>query len=118
MGSTNENVVVLVSAGKRPQKPLDGAKLGLEPGVWEITEECWNQDSGKRPNITEVFHRFKVIVVTDPLITPTSPDRPGGGGPFSPSRGRLGRTRKQSVSFQERVNELDQVHHQTVQLLS
>jgi len=108
--------VVSVSKGVRPLKPLDGEKLGLEPAVWELTEECWNRDPGKRPDITDVFHRFKVIVVTDPLVTPSSPDEPSGGGPLSPTRGLLRRTsRNKPVSIQERINELDQVNCRAVQ---
>lgn len=105
---TDANIIVLVSGGGRPKKPLDSEKLGLEPAVWELAEDCWNQDRAKRPDITEVFWRYKLIVTTDPLITPASPDQSSDGVSVSPTRGFMGRASRNGT-IQDRINRLDQV---------
>lgn len=106
---TDANIIVLVSNGKRPGKPQGGEKLGLEPAVWELTQDCWNQDREKRPDIAEVFRRFKAVVTTDLLVSPTSDlDQSSGVASISPTQ-RFVEWTSRNGNIQERINRLDQV---------
>ena len=37
--------------GERPQRPLEGKKLGLSDEFWEIIQSSWAQEVGKRPPV-------------------------------------------------------------------
>jgi len=60
--ATNVNVVLIIAKGERPPKPPGGEALGLGPALWKLTEECWNQNPEKRPDIANVLRRFNTIV--------------------------------------------------------
>lgn len=60
--SINVHVVIMIAKGERPQKPPAAETLGLVSTVWKLTEECWNQNPDRRPDIDNVRRRFQVIV--------------------------------------------------------
>jgi len=62
--ATNVHVVIMISKGERPQKPPGGEALGLGPALWKLTEECWNPNPERRPDIDNVLRHFQAIVDT------------------------------------------------------
>jgi serine/threonine protein kinase len=60
----NVNVIIMISRGERPPKPLGCEPLGLGPTVWRLTEECWSQNPGRRPDVTSILRRFQAIIDT------------------------------------------------------
>jgi len=58
----NVQVVLVVSKGGRPPRPPGCERLGLGPAVWKLTEECWNPNPDRRPDIGSVLRRFQAIV--------------------------------------------------------
>jgi len=57
-------VVIAISRGERPPKPPGGEGIGLRPTVWKLTEECWDQSPGKRPDVTSVLRRLQAVIDT------------------------------------------------------
>lgn len=58
----NVQVIIMMSKGERPPKPAGDDALGLVPSLWRLTEDCWNQNPERRPDITNVVRRFQAIV--------------------------------------------------------
>lgn len=48
-------VILMVSKGERPLKPVSAEVLGLTPAVWELTKRCWLKKAVKRPDTSEVL---------------------------------------------------------------
>ena len=122
--SVNVQVVLLVSKGGRPPRPHGCERLGLVTAIWRLTEECWNQNPDRRPDVASVLRRFQAIVSAG-LYQSTSPpgtdahcrDQPGEGKPPSPIIGRI-KSGLVSDSVQQRINKLDQVSFPVVRLRS
>lgn len=51
-------VIVDVSSGLRPQRPMDP---NLTDDLWDLTEECWAHDPQGRPRIPEIILRLQAI---------------------------------------------------------
>ena len=56
-------VLIRSTQGERPKKPegadaLEMAKRGLDDNLWQLLEECWDQNPKKRPNIHQVLERL------------------------------------------------------------
>lgn len=70
----NVQVIIMMSRGERPPKPVGGETLGLTPALWRLTEECWSQNPERRPDIDDIALRFQAIVdggkCADQLNTP------------------------------------------------
>ena len=49
------NVLIAVSKGKRPPKPLRFEAPGMTPAVWRIAERCWHQKATVRPDAKAVL---------------------------------------------------------------
>lgn len=122
--ATNVHVVIMISRGERPQKPPGGEALGLGPALWRLTEECWNPNPERRPDIVNVLRRFQAIVdtglwavfFTNKKDAPMTPDQIGGGETSSPVRRLFGRPGPNETA-QGRINKLDQVRSSVVLFL-
>jgi len=55
-------VGVDVLSGNRPERPTDPK---LTDDLWDLTEQCWDQDPQERPEITEVVLRLRTCVEMD-----------------------------------------------------
>jgi len=66
-GDKNEKEVIpyVCEEQKRPDLPND-----LNQEFIDLIKECWDQDPGKRPNITQVFERMNAIKTLDPVYKP------------------------------------------------
>nr|KAJ3419815.1 Leucine-rich repeat serine/threonine-protein kinase 2 [Polyrhizophydium stewartii] len=53
--SSNE-VVAKIKAGERPARPD-----GVPDALWQVVEECWQQDPGARPSFAAVVERLKQL---------------------------------------------------------
>ena len=58
----NEEVVLRISRGYRPEKPENAQAVGLTDEIWKFTESCWHQNPKKRPNMEEVVRRWQKFV--------------------------------------------------------
>lgn len=115
-GFVNVHVVLMVSRGERPQRPPGGERLGLGSAVWKLTEECWNQNPDRRPDIASVLRRFQDIFsagryrfISFTRTYLTGWNQPGEVKPSSPI---IERFKSFGLSFdspQSRINKLDQV---------
>jgi len=54
--STDEQVIVLLTKGLRPEKP-DHEQF--TPEMWSLTKKCWDKDPKKRPEISEVLKKLE-----------------------------------------------------------
>ena len=48
-------VVNAVMEGVRPEKPEEVARLGFNPNLWEIVEQCWLEDHNARPSVEDIL---------------------------------------------------------------
>lgn len=62
--SINVHVIIMISRGERPSRPSGSETLGLTTALWRLTEECWNQNPERRPDIVNILRRFQAIVDT------------------------------------------------------
>ena len=88
----NVQVIIMMSRGERPPKPLGCEIIGLVPALWRLTEECWHQTPERRPDIANVSRRFEAI---DTEVV----------SPFK----NLFRRLALNENPQQRINKLDQV---------
>ena len=49
------NVLIMLSRGKRPPKPLRFDAPGMSPAVWKIAEKCWHEKAKERPEVNVVL---------------------------------------------------------------
>jgi len=56
--SISATVVMDVLSGNRPDRPTD---LNLSDDLWDLTEQCWNHDPRRRPEISEVVPRLRTL---------------------------------------------------------
>ena len=118
----NTVVVVVVSKGGRPQKPLDCEHLGLGRAVWKLTEGCWNQKPDKRPDVANVLRRFQAIVSAglyqSVFFVGTDAHCQEQLGEEKPLIEKIKWTGLLSDPVQQRINSLDKVSSLTVRLRS
>jgi len=50
-------VAVDVLSGNRPERP---AHPNLTDDIWNLTEQCWDHDWHRRPDISEVISRLRI----------------------------------------------------------
>ena len=60
-GSTDGNVYVLVSRGKRPEKPRRFDAPGITPAVWKVAQKCWHEKASRRQEVKEVLENLQKI---------------------------------------------------------
>lgn len=58
ISSTLAGVVIAVTNGQRPHKPMDLGKVGMTERVWDLMEKCWNPNRMARPTIIQVLEKF------------------------------------------------------------
>ena len=61
----NEEVVLRILRGGRPEMPTNAQAVGLTGGVWKILESCWQQNPKKRPTMEEVVRKWEKSVELD-----------------------------------------------------
>ena len=59
--SENPAVVVMISKGRRPQKPAQFDAPGITPAVWRVAKKCWHDRAKERPGTKEVIQELKEI---------------------------------------------------------
>ena len=59
--ATDYNVTVLVSRGKRRQKPSRFDAPGISSAVWKVAKKCWKKKAGDRPDAHEVLQSLEKI---------------------------------------------------------
>jgi len=52
-GFTNPIIILKITNGERPTRPMDAYDLGLTDPVWDMTLRCWAQYPAHRPTVTE-----------------------------------------------------------------
>ena len=62
--STDLNVTILISEGKRPSKPRRFDAPGMTPAIWKIAEKCWHENAKKRPEVNVVLRRLENLANT------------------------------------------------------
>ena len=60
----NEAVVLRISQGGRPAKPVNARDVGLTDELWGILESCWQQTPKKRPGVGEVARGWQRSVAS------------------------------------------------------
>jgi hypothetical protein len=60
-GSPNQNVLTMVTSGKRPQRPRRFNAPGITSAVWTVADKCWNQEAEERPDVRIVVDALKQI---------------------------------------------------------
>ena len=66
-----------MARGERPERPANGLELGLNDDIWELAQNCWDQDPNKRPNVTSVLERLKQMLETRQSVSPMEPPTDG-----------------------------------------
>ena len=59
--ATDYNVTVMISRGKRPQKPSRFDAPGISSAVWKVAKKCWDEKAKDRPEVHEVLQRLEKI---------------------------------------------------------
>ena len=71
-GFTDPIIILKITTGERPARPLGTRELGLTDSVWEMTVRCWQQDPTLRPSVTEVVGFLRERLVFSPSVEPTT----------------------------------------------
>ena len=74
-GPRQAEIIPRVIGGQRPSKPEKAGDIGFGGGTWELTQQCWNQDRGKRPTIDKICKHFHRVAGT-PMVVPPGPTIP------------------------------------------
>ncbi|KAF9647956.1 kinase-like protein [Thelephora ganbajun] len=53
--SSDPRVIIMISKGNRPPKPLQFDAPGMTPAVWKIAQKCWHQKAMERPEVKVVL---------------------------------------------------------------
>lgn len=56
--------------GRRPMRPVNAETIGFGRGVWELVEECWNEDRMRRPMARDVRHHLSDVGSRSPTVRP------------------------------------------------
>ena len=62
--STDPNVTILISKGKRPSKPRRFDAPGMTPAVWKIAKKCWHEKAKERPEVNSVLQYLENMANT------------------------------------------------------
>jgi len=76
-GWWEHETVYHVITGLRPKKPANAEQIGFGDGTWELVEECWIEESTKRPTIDRVLTHLARVAASSKIVGPT-PDEGGG----------------------------------------
>ena len=60
-GLVDNGVIIMVTEGKRPQRPRHFNAPGITPGVWTVAERCWHQKTKQRPEVKTVLQNLENI---------------------------------------------------------
>jgi len=71
-GFTNPIIILKITNGERPTRPMDVYDLGLTDLVWDMTLRCWAQYPAHRPMVTEVVGILREWSAFSLSIGPTS----------------------------------------------
>jgi serine/threonine protein kinase len=64
-------IVFHVMTGVRPTKPVDAEQIGFGDGTWELAEECWIEESTRRPTIDKVLTHLTRVAAHSKIVGPT-----------------------------------------------
>jgi len=71
-GLFDSQVLVLLSKGKRPQKPHPFKAPGFTPDVWRIAGMCWHEKPKKRPTAHAVLRYLEDIATGGEYVRTTA----------------------------------------------
>jgi len=63
-------IILRVIEGQRPSKPENAGDIGFGGGTWELTQQCWNQDRGKRLKVDKIRKHFHRVAGTSKVNPP------------------------------------------------
>jgi len=69
-GRRQAEIMFRVIEGQRPSKPERAMDIGFGGGTWDLTQQCWNQDRGKRPTVDKIRKHFHHVAGTSKVIPP------------------------------------------------
>jgi len=55
------SVTLLISKGKRPQKPRHFDATGITLAVWKVAKACWHEKANSRPEMDEALRELEKI---------------------------------------------------------
>ena len=64
-GLKDEELVLRIAFGGRPEMPHNAQAVGLTYGMWRVIEACWQQNPKKRPTMEEVVRRWQKFIEHD-----------------------------------------------------
>lgn len=64
IGVPDPTVIIKVSRGKRPPKPLRFDGPGMTAVVWKVAQKCWNEKAKDRPEVQAVLQYLQDIANT------------------------------------------------------
>ena len=67
-GKENEEVVLEILSGGRPEMPRNGREVGLTVEMWKFLETCWKQNPKKRPTMNVVVREWERFVESDRCV--------------------------------------------------
>ena len=50
---------MVITQGRRPEKPKFGHTRGYTEELWKLTTDCWQQDPAKRPPVDNVLEELR-----------------------------------------------------------
>lgn len=54
----NQIIYAVTFRGSRPTLPEDDQTRGLNDKIWNLLEDCWEEDPSERPTITQAMDRL------------------------------------------------------------
>jgi len=60
---------LLITQGWRPTRPESPVDI-FGQGTWEFVEQCWDENSERRPTAREVLEHFERIAATSTVVDP------------------------------------------------
>ena len=70
-GFTGPTIILKITNGERPTRPMGVHDLGLTDSVWDMTLRCWAQYPAHRPTVTEVVGILRKWLAPFLSIEPT-----------------------------------------------
>ena len=55
------SVTIMISKGKRPQKPRNFNANGITPAAWKVAKNCWQEKARDRPEMDEALQDLEKI---------------------------------------------------------
>ena len=64
-------IMASVLGGARPTKPDNAECIGFGNGTWELTKECWMEESTGRPMAERILAHLSYVAASSAVVGPT-----------------------------------------------